>query len=85
MLTNLAAFATTYIYVALKALQQLNVVHGDRAWVVPLSMGMAACEVFTIGVAARDGWGWLVFWIGLGGGLGCLSSMWLHKRIRNDN
>lgn len=80
--TYCAAFGATYISIALRAFQQLNVIHDNRMWVIPASVGMAACEVLTVALMVKEGWGWIVLWIGFGGGLGTLTSMWLHKRIR---
>lgn len=83
ILTFASAFIASFAFVGLKAFQQLNVVHDEYWLVVPTSMMMAACEVYVIAVVAVNGWGWIVFWVGLGAGLGCLFSMLLHKRIRN--
>ncbi len=79
----LAAFGASFLYIGLKAMQQLNVVHGQFMAVVPTSFAMAACEAFIVVNVARSGFNWwLVFAIGLGGGLGCIASMWIHKRFR---
>lgn len=77
-----AAFAASFVFVSLKAWQQLNVVHHKVWWVLPTSMAMAACEVFVISAAARSGWGWIVIPVGLGGGLGCIAAMAIHRRVR---
>lgn len=76
------AFAASFVFIALKAWQQLNVVHGKVWWVVPTSFAMAVCEVFVVVQAASQGWGWIVLPIGLGSGLGCLFAMWLHRKVR---
>jgi hypothetical protein len=75
------AFCTSFIFIGLKSWQQLNVVHKKFWWIVPTSMSMAICEVFIIASAAKNGWGWIVLPIGLGGGLGSLSSTWLHYKF----
>lgn len=77
----LATFAASFLYIFLKAWQQLNVVHHQLWWIMPTSFAMAACEVFIVFQSAHRGWGWIVIPIGLGAGLGCLSSMVLHKRM----
>ena len=41
-------FLATFIYVSLKAFQQLNVVGGHYYLVSPVSFGMALCEVTII-------------------------------------
>lgn len=74
------AFVSSFIFVFLKAFQQLNVVRGDYLWVMPTSLAMAACEVYVVALAAARGWGWVVLPIGIGAGLGAMSAMWLHKR-----
>lgn len=76
------AFAASFVYVFLKALQQLNVVHGSVWWILPVSFGMAVCEVFVVVNVASAGWGWIIFPIGFGSGLGCLVAMHFHRRIR---
>lgn len=79
---TLAAFASSFAFIFLKAWQQLNVMHHQIWWIVPTSMAMATCEVFVVATAAQQGWGWIVLPIGIGSGLGCLASMKLHRRLR---
>lgn len=80
----IASFAASFCFVALKAFQQLNVVHGQYLMVLPTSWFMAACEVYVVlSVARSQTWDiGIVNAIGLGGGLGCVVSMWVHKRVR---
>ena len=79
MLTLL--FASSYIFIFLKAFQQLNVVHDKYWWVVPTSMSMAFCEVYIIASLAMQGFKIpVVLAVGLGSGLGAVTSMWIHKR-----
>lgn len=75
------AFVSSFLFVALKAAQQLNVVHKQYMWVLPTSMLMATCEVYVIAQAAVNGWGWIVLFIGAGSGLGAMVSMWLHGKL----
>lgn len=79
------AFITSFVYVALKAAQQLNVVHGQFAWVLPISIGMSLCEAWVIFATAKNGFGWLAVVIGLGSGLGAMVSMWIHAKVRNPS
>lgn len=82
-MTTALAFVASLVFVGLKAFQQLNVVHGQYLAVLPTSLAMAACEVFVVANVARAGWHWpLVFAVGIGAGLGCCASMWIHKRTR---
>lgn len=76
--TYAIAFLASFIFIFLKAFQQLNVVHRQFLLVVPTSMAMATCEVAVIALVARQGWGWIVFFTGLGGGLGCVVAMYFH-------
>ena len=79
--TYALAFTATFVYVFLKAIQQLNVVRAKYIWIVPTSFAMAVCEVYTVVVAAERGWGLIVLPIGLGGGLGCVLAVWVHGRF----
>jgi anaerobic glycerol-3-phosphate dehydrogenase len=78
---HLTAFAAAYVFIFLRAFQQLNVVRGNKVLIVPTSVGMAACEVYTIGAVVLNGWGWIVVTIGVGSGLGAICAMWVHKRF----
>jgi hypothetical protein len=78
------AFVASFVFIFLKAWQQLNVVHHQLWWVMPTSMGMAVCEVYVVSTVAIQGWGWVVLSVGLGSGLGCVASMLVHKRMRKD-
>ena len=92
ILTTYAASAgASFLYVLLKAFQQLSVVHhkGWR-WITPVSVGMGFCEVFIMGTVALmavgvGGWlplAGLGLSLGLGGAAGALTGMFLHKRLR---
>lgn len=79
----LAAFVASFLLVAAKAFQQLNVVHDERWLIMPTSMWMAGCELLLWSYAASKGWDWILWLaIGLGAGFGCLISMHIHKRMR---
>jgi len=80
-MTYALAFFASFFFIALKSWQQLNVVRRAYWWILPTSMAMAACEVYVIANAARYGFGWLVFWVGLGGGLGSLCATYIHWRF----
>lgn len=75
------AFLASFAFVALKSWQQLNVVRKAYRWILPTSMLMAVCEVYVIANVAQQGFGWLVLWVGLGGGLGSTTATWLHWRM----
>jgi len=80
---GLAAFGASFLFVALKAFQQLNVVQTLYWWVMPTSLGMAACEAYLIVNIVERGWGWIVLPIGIGAGLGAMSAMWLHRKLED--
>ena len=79
----LAAFLASFLFIATKAMQQLNVVHHNRLAIIPTSLLMASCEVFVVKNMADLGFGWIVVPIGLGSGLGALASMTIHKWLRS--
>jgi NAD/NADP transhydrogenase beta subunit len=72
------AFAASFIFIALKSWQQLNVVRQAYAWILPTSMCMALCEVYVVAQVASQGFGWIVIAIGLGGGLGSTTATYVH-------
>lgn len=83
MIVWLVLFAVNTLYIFLKAFQQLNVVHDKYLWIPIVSLCMALCEVISIGAIAAYRDLWLAVPIGLGGGVGCLIAMWMHKKMRN--
>jgi hypothetical protein len=82
--TILLSACATFVYVFLKAMQQLNVVHNSKFWVVPTSVGMEVCAVGIVLLVVRADTIWLGVSNGLAGGLGALSAMWLHNYIHGD-
>lgn len=80
-MTYLPIALASFIFVALKAFQQLNVMHDRTKWVLPTSMFMALMEVSIIFGAISNGWRAAIP-MGIGGGLGCLAAMNLHRRMR---
>lgn len=77
----LLAFAASFIFVGLKAFQTLNVSQKQYILVLPTSMLMAICEVYVIATTAKNGFGLIALAIGLGAGLGCMASMYLHGKL----
>lgn len=83
------AFVASFFFVGLKSWQQLNVVHKKYLWIMPTSVLMAFCELFTIGVTAltvvQYGIGWtaaaMALCIGVGSGAGSTCATWLHSHI----
>lgn len=81
MTNYILTFIASFFYVGAKSTQQLNVVHRKYVWILPTSWIMAALEVFVVASIARDPSWWLIFWVGLGSGLGSLVATWLHHRL----
>lgn len=82
MIHALMICGTSLIYVFLKAIQQLNVVHNQFRWVIPTSIGMGICEVGIVLLVVRTDNLWLGVASGLGGGTGAIIAMKVYKRIR---
>jgi len=72
-------FISSFAFIALRAFQQLNVVHNNRILIIPTSLLMAACETVVIVNVARNGFGIIVLFTGFGAGIGALFAMWLHQ------
>jgi hypothetical protein len=78
----LAIAGANFVFIGLKAFQQLNVVHGERTWVFLTSNLMAFSEVFLVASYARNGAALpVIVAVGVSGGLGCIFSMWLRTRL----
>lgn len=83
------AGALHFIFVFFKAFQQRNVAFMHYGWVMPISFCMSTTEVFAvsllaIGAVAADHWWQMIPYaicLGIGGGLGAIIAMWLHKRV----
>jgi hypothetical protein len=77
-------FVVTLLYVGLKAMQQLNVVHERMAWVCATSYGMAATEVYVTVQVVASGWQWAtVAVLGTASACGCCISIFIHRRMRH--
>ena len=81
------AFVASFIYIALKALQQRQVMAAEYLKMPAVSMAMAACEVFIMvnvvhAAPSIAGLVLLALCIGAGAGLGSMLGTWLHARKR---
>lgn len=77
-------FATlaSFVFVFLKAFQQRNVTGLHYRPVVPISILMAATEVYVIATVVRVGYDpALVLGVGCGAGTGAMAAMYLHNYI----
>lgn len=90
--TAIAVGLANFIFIFLKAFQQRNVAFMHYGWVVPTSLLMAVAEVYVVGAVAVNAVAVglspalvpFILAVGLGGGLGAVCSMWLHKRIMRE-
>ena len=88
--TYALSFSASFLYVFLKATQQLNVVKHMIRWITPVSIGMGLCEVFIVGTVSVTAVTVGGFWpllglglaLGLGGAVGAILAMIFHKRAR---
>jgi hypothetical protein len=77
-MSYIIAFAVSFVYIYLKAWQQINVIKHNIKMVPIVAMMMGLCEVLTIGLVVNESW--LMFIpIGLGGGIGCVLSMLVNN------
>jgi hypothetical protein len=82
MTIAISLFLTSFVFVFLKAGQQLNVARGHYWLVPPFSFGMAATEVYVIAAVAVHGYSLhAVIGMGTGGSLGAIIAMYLHSRL----
>lgn len=72
-------FAASFVLIFLKAFQQQSVVGGYYAWVTPVSMMMALAECTIIVEVASIQTLWAAVPMGLGGGLGAMLGMYIHR------
>lgn len=72
-------FGASFLMIAAKATQQLNVVNYKWWAVLPTSFCLALMEVYIVVSVVKTGMA-AVLPMGLGGGLGCLCAMALFKR-----
>lgn len=79
----LLAGAANFMFIGMKAFQQINVIHQHRLRVMITSNLLAFAEVFVIFTIAQRGFYLpLVLTIGMSGGLGALFAMRLHKWLK---
>lgn len=69
----------SFVYIFLKAMQQLNVMHGNYWLVTPMSIGINICEATILLLIVRADSIWLGAINGCGAGLGAMLAMTVHK------
>ncbi len=88
-MTHTTLFAANLVFIFLKAYQQRNVA-GLHYWpVIPVSLLLAATEVYMIVVVAGLGIDGNLEWdhilaLALGGGIGCCISMYAHDKVHKQ-
>lgn len=81
-ITWIGVASAQVVFIGLRAFQQRNVAFDNYWAVMPTSWSMAIVEVYVISSIATLGWSW---WtcsaLGVGGSLGALFAMVLHKKL----
>lgn len=81
-------FFVSLCFVGSKAYQNLSIIHGNTKTVLMMGYVIASFEVAGIAVVSVEAnssglaAAWLILPMGTAGGLGCLLSMILHKKMR---
>jgi hypothetical protein len=82
MLHLVAIAFASFVFVGLKAFQQLNVFHNEKALVFITSNLMAFAEVYLVVTYVKNGADIpLILTVGISNGCGCLTAMYLRKRF----
>lgn len=76
-----ASFAVSFVYIFLKATQQISVVTQRYWFVLPTSIGLGLCEATILLYVVQAGTIWLGIVNGCGAGLGALAAMVFHRKV----
>jgi len=79
MLSNLLLSFAAFCLVALRALQQQNVMHRYYYWAAGTSYAIAFADIALILFVVKNGWS-AALWIGTGGAIGVTFAMYIHKK-----
>lgn len=79
MLTYALASGIMFIFIFLKAIQQIHVVRREYRYVLPVSVGMGLCEVSMVLLVVRADSVLMGVCTGVAGGLGCMIAMRVTK------
>lgn len=71
-----------FIFIFVKALQQLNVVNGRYWAVMPCSIAMGICEVATVLLVVRADSLWLGLANGVAAGFGAMLAMYIYSKLK---
>lgn len=75
--------AVSFVYIFLKAWQQINVVTLRYGWVFPTSVCMGLCEVAIVLLVVKADTIFLGLANGVGSGFGAMLAMRLHQKLRS--
>lgn len=77
----LLSFGVSFVYIFIKAFQQLNVVHRNYAWIPVASVMMGFCEAYIVVAQVQNGLHWpVILSLGLGAGSGACVATFIHHR-----
>lgn len=78
MTSGITAMGATALLVFGRAIQQQNVIHGQYLAAAITPAVIAAGEIAVVGAIVVSGWAsWP--WISIGGGIGAVLAMWVHR------
>lgn len=78
-LVALIAFLASFVYIFLKAWQQINVINKNYKAMPLVSMFMALCEVSIVTLIVKTSF-WMFIPIGIGGAIGCMLSVKMNHK-----
>ena len=77
--TGLIILVAAFFLVALRATQQLNVMHRYYWWAAATSYGIAFADIALILFVVKSGWE-AAIWSGTGGAIGVTFAMYFHSK-----
>ena len=80
--TFLISAVATFLYVFLRAFQQINVIHRHYWRIFPTSLGMGIGDVLLILLIVKADTLWIGLTNGIAGGMGCYLAIYLTKRLK---
>lgn len=80
MISSFLIVLASFCLVALRAIQQQNVIHRYYWWAAGTSYAIAIADIALILYVVKTGWESAV-WIGTGGALGVTFAMYVHQRF----
>jgi hypothetical protein len=79
MISYVLAFVVMFVFIFLKAVQQIQVIRKEYKWILSVSTGMGLCEVSMVLLVVRTDSLLMGICTGVAGGLGCLLAMRMKK------